>query len=61
MFVEAISIARAEGFKAGQEAMRERAASLPPYNTPLGNGQILSVSNADLIRALPIEEPPTKS
>ncbi|MGR8960498.1 hypothetical protein [Rhizobium leguminosarum] len=48
-----IDAARAEGFKAGQEAMRERAASLIAHpQCDFSEHQ----DAADAIRALPIEE-----
>ena len=46
--MESMDEARMDGIKMGLEA----AASLPPYETNLGNGQILRVSNAESIRNL---------
>lgn len=56
-YKEAIADARAEAFKAGQIAMRERAAGLQEIECSCGQDGCLPVARAKAIRALAIEEP----
>lgn len=54
---DAIEFARAEGFKAGQEAMRERAAKVVTPNFGSTDFMDEFTFSAKVIRALAIEEP----